>query len=100
MKELCEFTILEVASLFRKKELSPLELVRSILSRLEELEPDLNSFITITAREALEAAEKAEGIFQRGERAHRLCGIPFTVKDLFDTKGISVGNFLACALVI
>jgi aspartyl-tRNA(Asn)/glutamyl-tRNA(Gln) amidotransferase subunit A len=88
MKKWHELSILEVANLYRKKELSPVELVQNIFSRLEELDPSLNSFITRLENGALAAAKEAEGFFLRNEPAHILCGIPFSVKDLFDTKGI------------
>jgi aspartyl-tRNA(Asn)/glutamyl-tRNA(Gln) amidotransferase subunit A len=88
MKEWYELSISEVAELYRRKELSPVTLIENIFKTLEKLEPELNAFITTLKEEALEAAAKAEGIFLRNEPAHMLCGIPFTVKDLFDTNGI------------
>jgi aspartyl-tRNA(Asn)/glutamyl-tRNA(Gln) amidotransferase subunit A len=88
MKKWHELSILEVADLYRRLELSPLEFIANIFNRLEQLEPRLNSFITTLEMEAKASAKFAEQIFLRKEPAHILCGIPFSVKDLYDTKGI------------
>ena len=88
MKKIDELSIEEVGALFRRKELSPVELIKNIFKRSKELEPVLNSFITILEKEAIVSAKKAESVFLRDEPAHPLCGIPFSVKDLFDTKGV------------
>jgi aspartyl-tRNA(Asn)/glutamyl-tRNA(Gln) amidotransferase subunit A len=88
MKKWYELSILEVADLYRKRDLSPLELVRNIFERYQVLEPKLNSFITTLETEAIAEAERAENIFSQKKAAHILCGIPFSVKDLYDTEGI------------
>ena len=88
MKKWYELSILEVADFYRKRELSPVELVRNIFERYQKLEPVLNSFITTLEKEALVEAEKAEKVFLQKKAAHILCGIPFSVKDLYDTEGI------------
>ncbi len=88
MKKWHELSILEVADLYRRQELSPVELVMNSFRRLEELEPKLNAFITTIESQAMEAAKQAETIFSKKEPTSLLCGIPYTVKDLFDTKGI------------
>jgi len=88
MKQWYELSILEVAELYRKIELSPVEMVRNIFERYKKLEPALNSFITVLETESMAEAEKAERIFLQKKEAHILCGIPFSVKDLYDTEGI------------
>jgi aspartyl-tRNA(Asn)/glutamyl-tRNA(Gln) amidotransferase subunit A len=88
MKQWYELSILEVAELYRKRELSPVEMVRNIFERYQKLEPALNSFITLLETESIAEAEKAERMFLQKKEAHILCGIPFSVKDLYDTEGI------------
>lgn len=88
MKKWQELSILEVADLFRRKELSPVELIGSIFERLEDIDFMLNSFITTLMSEAKSSAKEAEAAFLRNEPKQVLYGIPFSVKDLYFTKGV------------
>ena len=87
-------SIEEIASLYRKRELSPVELTRTMLARIEQLNPKLNAYITVSAELALAQAKKAEGeLFgRRGRKGHRdrgpLHGIPISLKDNIYTKDI------------
>jgi aspartyl-tRNA(Asn)/glutamyl-tRNA(Gln) amidotransferase subunit A len=81
-------TIREVSERIRAREISPLELTRCVLDRIERLDPDLNAFITVTADLALEQARIAEEEIQRGGYRGALHGIPVGLKDLIDTAGI------------
>ena len=54
--DLCYTPATELASLIRDKALSPVELTRAVLDRIERLDPTLNCFCTLTADPALEAA--------------------------------------------
>jgi aspartyl-tRNA(Asn)/glutamyl-tRNA(Gln) amidotransferase subunit A len=80
-------TIVELAPRLRRKELSPLELTRACLDRIEKLNPALNAFITVTAESALAEARAAEIEIVRGEWRGPLHGIPIALKDLIDTAG-------------
>jgi aspartyl-tRNA(Asn)/glutamyl-tRNA(Gln) amidotransferase subunit A len=80
-------TIVELAPRLRRKEVSPVELTRACLDRVEELNPELNAFITVTAESALAEARIAEGEIGRGEWRGPLHGIPVALKDLIDTAG-------------
>jgi aspartyl-tRNA(Asn)/glutamyl-tRNA(Gln) amidotransferase subunit A len=92
--ELAFASIEEVARLFRKRKLSPVELTKLMLARIEKLNPKLNAYITVTADLALSQAKKAEGelFAPRGRRGHRdrgpLHGIPISLKDNIYTKDI------------
>jgi aspartyl-tRNA(Asn)/glutamyl-tRNA(Gln) amidotransferase subunit A len=87
-------SIEEVASLFRKRRLSPIELTKLILARIEQLNPKLNAYITVTAELALAQAKKAETelFAPRGRKGHRdrgpLHGIPISLKDNIYTQDI------------
>ena len=80
-------TIVELAPLLRRKEVSPVELTRGCLDRIEKLNPSLNAFITVTAESALAEARAAETEISRGEWRGPLHGIPVALKDLIDTAG-------------
>jgi aspartyl-tRNA(Asn)/glutamyl-tRNA(Gln) amidotransferase subunit A len=83
-------SIKEVASLFRRRKLSPVELTRIMLSRIVQLDPKLNAYITVTAELALAQAKKAgaELFASRGRHRDRglLHGIPLSLKDNVSTK--------------
>ncbi|WP_415813205.1 amidase [Mesobacillus thioparans] len=81
-------SILQVADLYRQKELSPVELIGSTFERLKEVDFELNSFITILESEAMEAAKEAEAAFLRNKEQHVLYGIPYSLKDLYFTKDV------------
>jgi len=79
--------ISELAPRLRRKEVSPVELTRACLERIEKLNPALNAFITVTAESALAEARAAESEISRGEWRGPLHGIPVALKDLIDTAG-------------
>jgi len=91
--ELSSLSLVEAAGLIRNHQLSPLELTKVCLSRIEEYDEKLKSFITITPEAALQSARQAEDEAQRGERFNgqplgALHGIPIALKDLYETRGI------------
>jgi aspartyl-tRNA(Asn)/glutamyl-tRNA(Gln) amidotransferase subunit A len=77
-----------VAPLLRAGKISPVELARACLGRIETRNPVLNAFITVTAESALQQARDAETEMQRGEWRGLLHGIPIAVKDMIDTAGV------------
>src|SRR5258708_621983 len=79
--------ITELAPRLKKKEISPVELTRDCLERIEKLNPELNAFITVTAESALAEARTAETEISRGDWRGPLHGIPVALKDLIDTAG-------------
>ena len=68
--------------------LSPLELTQACLDRIVRLDPRLNSFITVTADQALADARRATDELARGLRRGPLHGIPIALKDNIDTAGV------------
>lgn len=81
-------TIHEAAALIQTGKLSPLELTRAVLDRIERLEPRLNAYITVLREEALEAARAAEASIRAGDYRGPLHGIPIALKDLVATAGV------------
>ena len=80
--------ILEITAQLRSKSLSPVELTRECLARIEKLNGRLNAFTTVTADSALAAARIAEAEIQQGKWRGPLHGIPIGLKDLIDTAGV------------
>jgi len=81
-------SITEASKLIRQMKISPVELVAGCLERIEQLNPKINAFITVTANQALKEAGEAEREIKNGDWKGPLHGIPFGVKDMFDTAGI------------
>ena len=79
---------IELAAQIRSRALSPVELMRATLERIERSQPDLNAFITIAAERAMERARAAETAVMRGHALGPLHGLPVAVKDLVPTAGI------------
>ena len=75
----------QLAEMIRTKQLSPVELMRTVLARIEALNPKVNAFAYLAADAALDGARTAEAALMRGERLGRLHGVPVTIKDLADT---------------
>ncbi len=86
--DLCLLPATELCLLIRRKKISPAELTSAVLSRAERLQPMLNCFITLAPEAALQAAAEAEQAVMRGEPLGLLHGIPCSVKDIVNTKGM------------
>jgi aspartyl-tRNA(Asn)/glutamyl-tRNA(Gln) amidotransferase subunit A len=81
-------TIVEAAKLIAARKLSPVELTEALLSRITVLDPQLNAFITVTADLARKQARQAEQEIVKGHYRGPLHGIPFALKDIYNTRGI------------
>src|SRR5713226_9409661 len=97
----------EVARLYRKRKLSPVELTQLMLARIEQLNPQLNAYITVTSELALAQSKKAEAelFAPRGRKGHRdrgpLHGVPISLKDNIYTAGIrtTAGSKILCDFI-
>jgi len=87
--DLTRLTLEEASALIRTRKLSPVELTRAVLARIDALDPALNAFTTrIDADEVMHGARAAEAEIQRGEHRGPFHGVPVSVKDLIDTAGV------------
>jgi aspartyl-tRNA(Asn)/glutamyl-tRNA(Gln) amidotransferase subunit A len=77
----------DLAERLANRQISSVELTRHFLARIERLNPSLNALVTVTAEQALQAAEAADGRRAAGE-AGQLLGIPLIHKDIFCTDGV------------
>ena len=87
-KELPFLTASQLSNLIETKEVSPVEATEAYLDRIEEVDPKLNSYITITGEQAFESARQAEQEIVAGKYRGPLHGVPMAVKDQFNTAGV------------
>lgn len=81
-------SIRQAGELIQRGELSPVELTRACLDRIQSTDDRLHSFILLLADDALAQARTAEAEILRGAYRGQMHGIPFALKDLYDTAGI------------
>ncbi|MEO4045738.1 Asp-tRNA(Asn)/Glu-tRNA(Gln) amidotransferase subunit GatA [Pseudomonas sp. CAU 1711] len=82
-----QLTLAEIARGLKDKTFSSVELTENLLARIQQLDPQLNSFITVTAELAREQARAADARRAAGEDG-ALLGAPIGHKDLFCTQGV------------
>ncbi len=87
-RDLALLSLTELSELIRSRKVSPVEVTRSILDRIEKLNPAYNAYITVTRDVAMKSAQEAESEIQQKKWRGPLHGIPIALKDLFDTAGI------------
>lgn len=86
--DLAYLSIRKLGDAYRNKALSPVEVTKTILGRIDRMNPHLNAFLRVTHDEALRDAKQAEEEIGQGKWRGPLHGIPVSVKDLFFTAGI------------
>ena len=82
------FSVQTLAALYRQKKLSPVEVVEAYLKRIEQLNPTLNAFVTVTAETARAEAKRTEAELIGGQDRGLMHGIPVALKDLIETAGV------------
>lgn len=80
-------TIAEIIDKLQTRAFSSTEITRHFLGRIEKLDPRYNSFISVTAEQALAQAENADKLLAAGN-APAMCGVPIAHKDIFCTEGV------------
>lgn len=86
-EDICYLPALDLLDRYRSRELSPVDVARAVLERIETHNPSIKAFITVTAERALADAELAEKAWKDGT-AGPLSGVPTSIKDLVPTRGI------------
>ena len=87
-RELHEITIAEANRAFAARKLSPVELTKAYLARIAVLDSTLNSYLLVTADRALAEAAEAEAQMMRGGPRSPMHGIPYGLKDIYETAGV------------
>lgn len=100
--EFAYMTAVELRRRLASKEVSPVALIEATLRHIEEVQPVLNPFVTVTADLALEGAKAAERRIMAGDDDGLLTGLPVSIKDLTAVKGVrftsgsrTLANFIA-----
>ena len=86
--DLCFLSATELSRLIQRKEVSPVEATEAYLDRIDSLDFQFNSYLTVCRKEALQDARKAEKAIVRGNYLGPMHGIPFAVKDQLWSKGV------------
>src|SRR5438105_5672055 len=86
-EELTTKSATELASLIRSREVSPVEVIDAHLRRIEQINPSLNAIVTL-AEDAIDRARAADIALSKGETPGPLHGVPLTVKDTIDSRGL------------
>jgi len=89
--ELCQLTIKQAQEGLAKKKFSSLELTQSCLNQIKKLDSKIKAFITVCEEKAIKQAKKADQLLAQEKgilKEKPLLGIPFSMKDVFLTKGL------------
>lgn len=87
-RDLCFVPATTLASLYRARKVSPLEVMQAVFARIDAVNPRVNAYVTLAREQALAAAKKATAAVTRRSRLGPLHGIPVSIKDLTPTRGI------------
>jgi aspartyl-tRNA(Asn)/glutamyl-tRNA(Gln) amidotransferase subunit A len=86
-RDLCSLTATELVRLYSGKRLSPVEVTKAVLERIEKLNPVLNAFCVVDRKQAIQSATQSENRWLRNEPKGLLDGVPVSIKDLILTRG-------------
>ena len=86
--EVCYLPVSQLADLIRRREISPLEVTDAYLERIAAIGPQLDAYLTVTAEAARRSAREAQDEIAQGRYRGPLHGVPFGLKDNFNTRGI------------
>jgi aspartyl-tRNA(Asn)/glutamyl-tRNA(Gln) amidotransferase subunit A len=87
VNDLCLLPATGLLRLYQQKEVSPIDTVDAVLSRIETCDPELNAFCLVDAKRARDEAKASATRWQRGEPIGLLDGVPVSIKDVLLTKG-------------
>lgn len=87
MKDLYKLTVKEASKLLEAGKITSLELTQACLDRIEEMEPKINAFVSITKELALAKAKEVDKKRKNGEKLSPIAGIPYSVKDTYCVVG-------------
>jgi Asp-tRNA(Asn)/Glu-tRNA(Gln) amidotransferase A subunit family amidase len=87
-EDLCFTPALELRDMIRKKSISPVEVSKAFLHRIERINSMINAYCTVVPDSALQSARKAEDAIMRGHEIGPLHGVPVSIKDNTVTRGI------------
>ena len=86
--DLLQLSLVELAGRIKARKVSSAELVQATLTRIDQLNPRLNCYITVMRDSALKDAQATDDEIRQGKYRGVLHGIPISLKDIFATKGV------------
>lgn len=89
MQDMLDQSLMTLAKRLKTKAISPVEITRACLQRIERTEPQLNAYVTVLAEQALSTARQAESEIMAGCWKGPLHGVPIALKDLYDMQGVA-----------
>ena len=87
-RDLCFTPATELVRLYRRRKVSPVEVMQAVLARIDAVNPLVNAYVTLARETALASARKATAALRRRAALPPLHGVPVSIKDLTSTKGI------------
>jgi Asp-tRNA(Asn)/Glu-tRNA(Gln) amidotransferase A subunit family amidase len=88
-EELCFLPALKLRELIRKKFVSPVEVIKTFLDRIEKINPTIHAYCTVVPELALKSAKRAEAeVMRKKRKIGMLHGVPVSIKDVTLTVGI------------
>ncbi len=87
MSDISQLSAADLLRLYRHREVSPVEVARNALDRIERFQPQINAFVLVDADGALAAARASETRWAKGEPKGLVDGLPATIKDIIDVAG-------------
>jgi aspartyl-tRNA(Asn)/glutamyl-tRNA(Gln) amidotransferase subunit A len=88
MTELWRLGLAEIVDLVRAGQLSPIELVEALVRRIDQVESDVQAWVTLDREGALQAAQEVQADLGSGKKPGLLAGAPIGLKDIFYTRGL------------
>lgn len=88
MVELYELTVHEMSDLIKSKKVSAVELTKAVLERINKVDSDVGSYITVLGDDAVKRAKEVQDKIDKGEAKTLLAGIPMAIKDNICTKDV------------
>ena len=85
---LWQLSALELINAYRKKEISPVEVVADVFARIEKFNPSLSAFLALNYDDAIDSAKNAERLWLNSEENGLLCGVPISLKDSIELGGV------------
>ncbi|MEH6472244.1 MAG: amidase [Halopseudomonas sp.] len=91
LSHLCLKPLTEVAAMIQSKALTSVDLTQAMLKRIDEVNPALNAYASITVEQALSQARAADQEIANGNYRGVMHGIPIAIKDIIDIQGLPTG---------
>ena len=83
-----QMTALELSAQFERRKISPVEVAQAVIDRIDDVDGQINAYAIVDAEGAIDAARRSEKRWKKGRPLSRLDGVPVSIKELIQTKGM------------